>query len=50
MIRKKKKKKLSRRIKKRLQNFLLNNRLNINAAIGGLVILAAIVFVLKLLN
>jgi len=50
MIRKKKKKNLYRKIKKKIQNLLFYNQLNINAAIGCLVILAAVVFVLNLLN
>jgi hypothetical protein len=50
MIRKKKKKNLYRRTKNKIQNLLLKNRSNINAAIGCLVILAAVVFVLGLLN
>jgi len=50
MIRKKKKVNFYRRAKKKTINFLDTNRLNINAAFACVLILAAVVFVLEMLN
>ncbi|WP_190239875.1 hypothetical protein [Pelotomaculum schinkii] len=50
MIRKKKKKNLYRRAKTRINNFLYKNRLNLNVAFACLLILAAIAFVLEMMN
>jgi hypothetical protein len=50
MIRKKKKKNLYRRAKKKLENFLFDNRVNIHVVLASLMILAGITTVLYMIN